>query len=482
MSCCGFSDLNNGTNLIDYCHKNTMQNPNNNLRRFYKLFTQGCKNGMIYCAKINGVHYYAPCVNFGAYTFLNPSNIDVDIYNHIDAFENLIRDIEFKRSEYVPDLFDMSCGISLEHHLRCLLDKSNTGTSVYTGSILHIMPTIDKCLIKENNDFHGLLMPTISVLLMDNIIWTTINTDIANEFHNIIDGNCKFNSKNNQEHVWVRLFNTSPLHTPTVMGVNKINDKTASLGDGIKVKIQNKKNTIPNGELLDEFIELGGRSEIKKVARLKFKYSIRLLFWVYTLAMRGARPFPGAFYNYMLVRQPNDCIVYNHLIPAGTYLMPMLLNISVAYGDCGKYTIFCRYFIYILRLFVTQNREFKSCVCYIARYLHERVRSLPEIVDFIGYLDSFYNKSEMIETKLVSAQNWPIKLDLRHDRIVNGQDVMFNGLNKFFIDQMLKIMIYMTQLAIASENIEQKPSRRGVIHNYSTANSKLLAIDLIDLL
>ena len=204
----------------------------------------------------------------------------------------------------------------------------------------------------------------------------------------------------------------------------------------------------------EKFIELSDYIEFRQVVKLKFTYTLRLLIWIYTLSVNNSRPFPGAFYNYMLVKQPDCYIIYNQVIQPGVYLLPMVANISIACDKVGKCTLFCRYYIFILRLFVTQNREFKTCICYIARFLHERVRSLPEIIDFVTHLDVDYKTPNKILYKLTTRQKWPIKLDLIHDRIMNGSDVMFSSLNEFFIDKMLGTMIHVTNLVNAAIKID----------------------------
>jgi len=175
---------------------------------------------------------------------------------------------------------------------------------------------------------------------------------------------------------------------------------------------------------------------------------------VYKMAMQNSRPYPGTFYNYILVKQPNDELIMLCNIPAGYYLMSTLCNIGVCCDRSTKYTTFCSYLIYILRSFVTQNREFVTCVCYLARFLLERPRSICDTIDFVDYLDLSYKEPMSISQRLVSSKKWHVKLDVVNDRILHGHDVMFNDLNKKFITSMLITMIYFIEQNDTIKNLK----------------------------
>lgn len=524
MGCCG-GDLHNGELLKDHCYVNKMVNPNNKLAKFYELYLNGAKNRIIYCAKYKGVHYFSPAVNFGSYTFFNPSNIDVDICEDYVMFENLLSSIDFRRSNYKPLLIELTTGITNFHKFNCMLDSSNSGTYVFKGSMLHATPIIDESTLVNNEDvLKGLSLPLIESQIIHNIIWTEINTDKANSPNNIIVNRKLITKTFKEDHVFMRVFNVTPITNPIIeidihkndidkVAVDKFitpgdkqkraekqadkelkkrekalvkKEKSIKIGDiittpknnkdSLNVKVDDRASSINKADKTKtraakkeksvqkqnalkkiakvkggkgligydkgKFVKMSNYNNFKKVAPLKFAYTKRLILLVYKMAMQNSRPYPGTFYNYVLIKQPEDELVMSCDIPAGYYLMSTLCNIGVCCSSTTKYTTFCSYLIYILRTFVTQNREFVTCICYLARFLLERPRSVCEILAFIDHLDENHRDPIKITQKLSSAKKWKVKLDIANDRILHGHDVMFNRLNEKFITSMLITMIY----------------------------------------
>jgi len=241
MSCCG-GGLRNGEHLKNHCYHNKMANPNNEIGKFYEIYFKGRNNRFIYCVKYKNTRYFSPAVHFGSYTFFNPSNIDVDVCGDYVMFENFISSIDFKRSNYKPALIELTTGICNFHKFNCMLDSSNSGTYVFKGSMLHITPIISEgTLINNKSVLKGLSLPLIESQISNNIIWTEINTDMANDPGNTVVKHKYVKKPFKEEHVYARVFNTSPMHNPVIKidvhqnDVDKIRiDKFVTPSDGKK--------------------------------------------------------------------------------------------------------------------------------------------------------------------------------------------------------------------------------------------------------